>query len=171
MLGPTRAACHSRNVIVLGLDSASTTGFALLDGERILESGTVDAREMKRIDVLAAFMCSRARPDLVAIEDNFLGINVNTVKVLSRIVGAWELAFAVRGVPTELVMASVWQKALLAGLPGGTKKRAATWVKATYGLKVSEDVADAIGIAAFVARREIVAARIRSAGAMPQARI
>lgn len=158
-------------MIVLGIDSASTSGWALLDGERILERGTIDARDPKRIDTLAAFVCAKARPDLVAIEDNFLGVNVNVVKVLSRIVGRFEMVFAVRGVPTELVMASIWQKAILAGLPGGTKKACATWVRATYGITVGEDTADAIGLAVFVARRELVAARTRAAGAMPRAAI
>jgi Holliday junction resolvasome RuvABC endonuclease subunit len=156
---------------ILGIDSASTAGFCLLDGERILEKGAIDARDPHRIDALAALVCGKARPDLVAIEDNFLGVNVNVVKVLSRIVGRFEQAFAMRGVPTELVLASTWQRALLAGLPGGTKRACATWVRATYGLTVPEDVADAIGLATFVARRELVAQRLAGVGALPRAAI
>lgn len=158
-------------MVVLGVDSASSAGWAHLDGTRIIGSGAIDARDPHRIDALAALVCGRARPDLVVIEDSFLGINVNTVKVLSRIQGRFEQAFATRGVPTELLLASVWQKALLAGIPGGTKKACATWVQATYRIKVGEDAADAIAIATHVERRETMARRMRAAGALPQARI
>lgn len=144
--------------IVLGLDSASTTGWALVQGEKLLEHGLVNASERRRQDTLAAYVCSRHRPDIAVIEDNYFGKNVDVVKVLSRIAGAWELAFAVRGVDTRLVMGSVWQKALLTGLidngsvSAARKAACARWVKATYGLKVSEDEADAIGLATYVAR-------------------
>jgi len=165
-------------MIVLGIDSASCSGWALLDGCRPIKYGTINAREPARIDTLAALVNSIGRPDLVAIEDSYLGENVNTVKVLSRIQGRFEQAFATRGIPTELVMADVWQKALLTGLITGKsksaerKRAAAIWVKATYGLVVSEDIADAIGIGTFVARRELFAGKVRaSSGALPRSEI
>jgi Holliday junction resolvasome RuvABC endonuclease subunit len=164
--------------IVLGIDSASRSGWALVQGERLIEHGTVNGADRKRQDTLAAYVCGKTRPDLVAIEDNYLGANVNVVKVLSRIVGAWELCFAVRGVDTRLVMGSVWQKALLTGLIDfGTKSTArkaacALWVKATYGVKVSEDEADAIGLATHVARELAMDTKIRrAAGALPRTAI
>lgn len=159
-------------MIVLGIDSASSSGWCLLDGQRIIKHGIVDARDPKRIDALASLVNSMARPDLVAIEDSFLGKNANTVKVLSRIQGRWEQAFGgTRGIETELVLASVWQKALLTGIPGGTKKACATWVLATYGLTVPEDIADALGLATHVARRKLVAQRLAGVGAIPRAAI
>lgn len=156
-------------MITLGIDSASSAGWAHLDGERIIGTGTINARDPHRIDALAALVCGKARPDLVVIEDSFMGVNVNTVKVLSRIQGRFEQAFAMRGVPTELVLASVWQKALLTGIPGGTKKACATWVRATYGITVAEDEADALALATHVARRELVARRLAGPGALPRA--
>jgi Holliday junction resolvasome RuvABC endonuclease subunit len=164
-------------VIVLGIDSACRSGWALLDGRRPIKYGTVNAREPLRIDTLASLVNSIGRPDLVAIEDSYLGENVVTLKVLSRIQGRWEQAFAQRGIPTELVMADTWQKSLLTGLITGKsksadrKKAAILWVRATYGLTVAEDVADGFGLATFIARRELLAARIRLAGAVPQSRI
>jgi Holliday junction resolvasome RuvABC endonuclease subunit len=165
-------------MIVLGIDSASCSGWALLDGCRPIKYGTINAREPARIDTLAALVNSIGRPDLVAIEDSYLGENVNTVKVLSRIQGRFEQAFATRGIPTELVMADVWQKALLTGLITGKsesadRKRAAIiWVRATYGVAVSEDIADAIGIGTWVIRREQLNRKlVQMAGAIPAARI
>lgn len=163
-------------MIILGIDSASVSGWCLLDGDRVLKFGTVNAREPMRIDALAALVNSIARPALAVIEDSYLGENVNTVKVLSRIQGRWEQAFATRGIPSELVMADTWQKAILTGLISRKskseerKRAAAIWVKATYGLTVPEDVADAIGLATHVARREMLAGRV-AAGALPRAAI
>ena len=155
---------------ILGLDSATCTGWGLLDeGERLAGHGTVDASDLLRVDAFAARICSTQRPDLVVIEDNFVmrgpKANPNTMKILSRIVGAWLLAFAVRGVPTEVVLPGVWQKGVLGQLTkGGTKRAAALWVQATFGITVPEDAADGIGIATWVARREQLARRIRAAG-------
>jgi len=159
---------------VLALDSATTTGWAQLDGERLIGTGTVNAGDLLRLDAFAVFICARERPDLVVIEDNFVmrgrKANPNTMKVLSRIVGAWLLAFAVRGVQTEIVMPGAWQKGVLPNLGAGkTKMAAALWVKATYGLVVPEDIADAIGLATWIARREQLAARVRTVGAIPRA--
>ena len=154
---------------LLALDSATTTGWASLDGERLTGHGVVDAGDLLRLDAFASIACRTDRPDLVVIEDNFVmrgpKANPNTMKILSRIVGAWQLAFAVRGVPTEVVLPGVWQKGVLGQLTkGGTKRAAALWVRATFGIVVSEDAADAIGLGTWVARREQLARRIRAAG-------
>jgi Holliday junction resolvasome RuvABC endonuclease subunit len=161
-------------VRLLAIDSATCSGWARLDGERLIAHGTVEAGDLLRLDAFARSACAGARPDLVVIEDNFVmrgkKANPNVMKVLSRIVGAWQLAFAVRGVPTEIVMPNIWQRGVLGMLTkGGTKKAAALWVRATYGVTAGEDQCDAIGLAAHVARRELVAARLRTAGAVPRA--
>lgn len=161
---------------VLGIDSASVSGWAQLEGERPIGTGTVNAADLLRLDAFAAFICAKSRPDLVVIEDNFVmrgpKANPNTMKILSRIVGAWLLAFAVRGVTTEVLLPGVWQKGVLPNLGvGRTKKAAAMWVKATFGLTVPEDAADALGIATHVARREQMAARLARVGAIPRAAI
>jgi len=155
-------------VLILALDSASTTGWALLEGELLIARGTVDASDLLRLDAFARNICAKGRPDLVVIEDNFVmrgkKANPNVMKILSRIVGAWQLAFAVRGVATEVVMPNIWQRGVLGKFAkGGTKKAAALWVRATFGVTASEDEADAIGLAVHVARRELVADKIRAA--------
>ena len=154
---------------ILGLDSASLTGWALLDGERLIERGTVKADEPIKISEFATRLATSdyLRPDLVVIEDSYLGENVVTVKLLSRILGRWEQAFSTYGVPSEIMMADTWQQHVLAGLITRKSKReerkaaCRQWVHITYGIRVTEDVADAIGIATWVARRELVVCRMK----------
>jgi Holliday junction resolvasome RuvABC endonuclease subunit len=161
-------------VNILALDSATTTGWADLAGEKLVASGAVNVGDLLRLDAFASYICARRRPDLVVVEDNFVmrgpKANPNTMKILSRIVGAWLLAFTVRGVPTEVILPGVWQNGVLGSLTKlGTKRAAAIWVQATYGITVSEDAADAIGLATWVARRELVAQRMAGVGAIPRA--
>jgi Holliday junction resolvasome RuvABC endonuclease subunit len=163
--------------VTLGLDSASKTGWAVLDGERLIEHGVMSTRAEDRIDAhkvdtFAAMAVGRFKPDVVVIEDAYLDKNVQTVKFLSRLAGHWEHAFGVRGVHTELVLADVWQQGVLAGLISRSSNRAerkyaaGLWVSRTFrGLKVDVDTADAIGMAMFVARRDAFAARVAAARA------
>lgn len=113
-------------MICLGIDSASTAGFAIVDGERLLEHGTIDARDPMRVQQLVGDLVTRHRPELAVIEDSyaarFAQQNIATTKLLSRFIGRWEMALAARGVPTELVMPQAWQSAILAGfLAGGAQ--------------------------------------------------
>ena len=48
-----------------------------------------------------------------AIEDHFLGLNVNTLKKLARNGGRWEEAFRSRGIPVVWVNPQTWQTAEL----------------------------------------------------------
>ena len=160
-------------MIVLGLDSASTCGWAVVEStpERLLEHGAVDARDHDEIERLADYVVSKYCPRRAAIEDSYLGDNVATVKLLSRLVGRWEQALALRSVKHEIVMADVWQQGVLGGLISRRSKRAerkaacVRWVRATYGIGVAEDPADAIGLATWMARREEVARRLVGRGA------
>lgn len=158
---------------VLGIDSASTAGFAVVDGDRLLEHGTVDARDPMRVHHLVGDLCTRHRPVLAVIEEAYVArgehANVKTTMLLSRMIGRWEMALAMRGVPTELVGAHAWQSAILAGLLPPRAKRddlkaaAARWARLTYRVEVAGDAADAIGIATW-ASRELMASRLRRAG-------
>lgn len=159
---------------VLAIDSASTAGFAIVDGERLLEHGTVDVRDPMRVHHVVGDLCARLRPDLAVIEEAYVArgahANVATSMMLSRMIGRWEMALALRGVPTELLNAHAWQSQVLAGLAPNKAKRealkaaAARWVLATYRIAVGEDAADAICLASHVSRRETFAARLRRAG-------
>lgn len=159
---------------VLGIDSASTAGWAIVDGERLLDHGTVDARDPMRVHQLVGDLVVRHRPDLSVIEQAYVArgehANPKVTMLLSRFIGRWEMALALRAVRTELVEAHAWQSQILAGLLPPKPKRddrkaaAARWVKLTYRVVVAGDAADAIGIATWAARRETLAARLRRVG-------
>lgn len=161
-------------MIVLGIDSATTAGFAVVDGERLIHHGTVDARDPIRVHQVVGDVVTRFRPARAVIEEAYVArgehANPKVTMLLSRFIGRWEMALALRSVPSELVEAHAWQSQILAGLLPPRPKRddrkaaAARWVKLTYRVDVAGDAADAIGIATWAARRETLAARLRRAG-------
>lgn len=153
-------------MIILGLDSARTTGFALVERtvgpERLLEYGTIEAAGAEVIQAFATRMATRKRPpDLVAIEDGFLGKNVVTLKSLCYLVGRWQQAFESMGVETITRMADRWQRGLLGRDLGGTgnresrKKAAAIWTKAWFKQTLDEDAADAACLATWELRQHV----------------
>lgn len=166
-------------ITVLGLDSASHTGYALLerDGprERLIGCGVADLSVRPAAAVIEDFMAkvtSLARVDVVAIEDNYLDTdpgkaNVATLKTLARLVGRWEQAAESRGLATVLVPAQRWQSGILAGLCGpradrkSRKAASSLWARATFGVAPVQDACDAIGIAAYEARRRSFAEKVR----------
>lgn len=149
-------------MIVLGIDSATTAGFAIVDGERLLHHGTVDARDPMRVHQVVGDLVTRFRPARAVIEEAYVArgehANPKVTMLLSRMIGRWEMALALRSVPTELVEAHAWQSAILAGfLPArpkrdDRKRAAAAWARATYRVDVKGDAADAIGIATWASR-------------------
>jgi Holliday junction resolvasome RuvABC endonuclease subunit len=158
--------------IVLGIDSAfARTGWALVerDGakERLIAHGILDAVDYEVVSEFAGKMATGALTiDVVVIEDAYLGVNVDTLKALSRLVGRWQQAFEVLGLSTRLVMADVWQRGVLKGLMStstareGRKRAAQIWAKATFAEALGEDEADAVGIATFEIRQRAFARRI-----------
>lgn len=155
---------------ILGIDSATKTGFGLVERvgtkERLISYGAVDLGRGPMAAAIETFVervIEDGPIDEVAIEDNYLAAgeqaNVVTLKCLARLAGRWEQAFEARGIRTVLVMAQKWQTGLLGGaLMGPTanratrKKAAGLWVKATFGVTPGEDACDGIGLAAYRAR-------------------
>jgi Holliday junction resolvasome RuvABC endonuclease subunit len=167
-------------VIVLGLDSATRTGFGLIEHkagrETIVDSGVIDlsGRSGKRAEVIEDFarqiLARVGTIDVVGIEDNYLDTNedkanVVTLKALARMVGRWEQAWEAIGVDTVLVNPQKWAAGILTGLIGpranrqARKKASGLWVKATFGLTPQEDEGDGIAIATFLARSRAFARR------------
>lgn len=150
-------------MIAVGIDCATTTGWAIV--ERVAGRETLKGHgllNLKRPDPWnpVAWLALQSRPlggpgpDVVAIELPWLGKNPHTLEVLARYCGRFEQAFA--GVPTRLVSASEWQSKILGRFGGkkreGLKRAAVLWAKGSFGVEVSEDEADAIGLAVFALR-------------------
>jgi Holliday junction resolvasome RuvABC endonuclease subunit len=148
-------------VIVLGLDSAEHTGFAVVEraggAERLLRSGARPIRSAADVETAVAELAAGA-PDVVAVEEPFVHPrNPATGLTLARLLGRWLQALEVRGLATVTVPASMWQPGILAGVTRVTRsaerKRAAqALVRELFGVEAGEDEADAIAMAVWVAR-------------------
>lgn len=152
-------------MIVLGLDAAARTGFALVEKtvgpERLIEHGSVDTGTADIIQTFATNMATRRRaPDIVVIEDCYLDKNVQTLKALARLTGRWQQAFESMGLRTRLCMADVWQKRMLGQMGGAgrasRKKAAMTWCRAWFKAELDPDAADAACMAAWECRRSLL---------------
>lgn len=160
--------------VVLGIDSApSCTGWAMVerdgDRERLIAHGLLRSVDHDVVNEFSGRIAMGTLPvDVVVIEDVYLDKNVDTVKVLSRLVGRWQQAFEPMGIATRLVMADVWQKGVLLGLitprtdRDGRKKAAKIWAQATFAEALDEDEADASAIATWEIRQRAFAARVRA---------
>lgn len=162
--------------VVLGIDSApSCSGWALVerDGtrDRLIAHGLLHTVDHEVVEEFSGRMAmSGPTIDVVVIEDAYLDKNVDTVKVLSRLVGRWQQAFEALGLATRLVMADVWQRGILSGLitpkthRDGRKKAAKLWAQATFGEALDENEADGAAMATFELRRLVFAGRTSAAG-------
>lgn len=154
---------------VLGIDSAfAKCGWALVerDGvrERLIAHGVLKAVDSDVVTEFSGRMATGNRTiDVVVIEDCYLDENVDTVKLLSRLVGRWQQAFEALGLSTHLVLADVWQRFLLTGLMPRQAKREArkeaakTWARATFKEALGSDESDAVGLAVYWVRKRAFA--------------
>ena len=156
-------------MVVLGLDAAvNRTGWAVVekhDGrEWLVNAGTLGRCTPEMRDEFAG---QWRHVSAVAIEEPFLHENVQTLLVLAANMGAWVQAFGRHRLEAETIKADVWQLGILRGLIENRTKRegrklaAQRWAMATFGLMkpLSEDEADAAGLATWCARKRAFAAR------------
>ena len=145
---------------ILALDQSSRiTGWALFDGNELIEYGKFDLSEEPNIGerlhqarCLVQDIINKLNVDKVILEDIYMDgqrvNNVQTFKILAEVFGVlYELCIDMN-IPVEAVLAGTWKSTL--GIKGKTRpeqKRAAqAWVAENYGLKVVQDIADAICI-------------------------
>ena len=170
-------------MIGIGIDSATTTGWAVAsresNRERLLGHGVLDlsGKSGRPSEVVANFVAKLAKEvDLdgtpVAIELPYMGhgkqANVVTLRTLARLCGRWEQAFGERGADVYLVAASDWQRRILGARFGGTKrdeikKAAQLWALGTFRVRLTQDEADACAIAADLLRENDMEAKLEEA--------
>jgi Holliday junction resolvasome RuvABC endonuclease subunit len=152
----------AEQMIVAGLDSAETTGFALVErkpsgDEHLILYGAVPIRFGADVERLIAEL-SAACPDLVAVEEPFVHPrNPATGLSLARLLGRWLQVAETRGLTTVTVPASMWQPRILPGITHRSrsaerKAAARAFALDRFGVAVTEDEADAIAMATWVAR-------------------
>ncbi len=161
----------------LGIDCATNAGWAVVERmngrERLLDHGVLvlDGKQLPAWNPVAA-LALRCRkeglvPDVVAIELPYLGKNVVTLRTLARLFGRFEQAFEPTGVEIVEIMATKWQHKVLGKFGGkkreDLKKAAVLWARATFGVPLTDDEADAAGGAVCVLRERAFAARVKGA--------
>ena len=150
---------------VVGIDPAAKTGWAVLDAEgrrptRVVQAGSLkpDANAVARL--VRHLTQPWVKPDIVAIEDQYYGRNVHTLKKLVETRSRFMQGFEAAGVRVVLVPANDWQMGLLKGMiqPRSQrkerKKAAAMYGKRLYGehAAANQDEWDAICVATWTVR-------------------
>ena len=146
----------------LALDQASkVTGYAIFDDTKLVKYGTFTttaADDIERFAMVRAWllsMISSWRPDYIGIEGiqfqeegSGQKMGVTVFQTLARLQGILMMACHDEKVPFEICPTNTWRHSC--GVKGKTrtdKKRSTQLlVEQWYGIKVSEDEADAIGI-------------------------
>ena len=172
-------------VIAVGIDCATKTGWAVVERkagrERLVGRGVLDLSGASGLpSELLSLFAGRLNAEVplaglpVAIELPYLGrgkaLNVVTLRTLARLCGRWEQALGVYGADVELVMADAWQRRIL-GKFGGRKraerkKAAKLWAAGTFGVRLTEDEADAVAIATDLLRERDTAGKLAAAAAL-----
>jgi Holliday junction resolvasome RuvABC endonuclease subunit len=164
-------------VIALGIDCATKCGWALVEGppgaERLLSHGVLSlGGKMPSWKTIAGLVQrvqgNTPRLDVVAIELPWLGKNAQTTIRLATLCGQFRQAFGpVAEDDVSVVRATEWQSKILGRLGGKTrdtlKPAAVLWARGAFGVKLSEDEADAAGIAVHLLRKRAWADRVNRA--------
>lgn len=152
---------------LLALDQASrTTGWAIFEDDKLINWGAFSVtdddfgtRLVKIVDKVENLI-QEHNIDEIAIEDIQLQgkdiANVKTYRALAEVRGALEERFTRWQIKYQIVSSNTWKSALsIKGADRKTqKKNAQLYVINTYGLRVSEDIADAICIGSSVAKEK-----------------
>lgn len=90
---------------ILAVDPGKAAGFALFDKRLLVESGALAGDDVFVIWDLV----KRTAPDGIVVEDQFIGKNPKTAKVIVLRRGHWETIAALRNIPTATVPPTTWQ--------------------------------------------------------------
>lgn len=162
------------NRYYLGLDVATSCGWAVLRAAKRGQPGLLVYNTMD-LSAVPSSIVRTFQADLirnfsecavrgygtgleVGLEEPYLDKSPKTFKVLALLVGRFQQAFESVGIVPVLVPAQTWQTAVLGQFGGkrreDRKKAALIWAKAMFGLELSQDAADAAGLAYYLATKE-----------------
>lgn len=143
---------------ILALDQASqTSGFAIIENESLLESGTFTVtgslpQRLTKIRKKVQELIQLNNINKVVLEDIQLERgNVVTYRALAEVIGVLQELLVELKIPHEFAAASSWRSRLrIKGTDRPTqKKNTQKFVKDTYNKDCSEDEADAICIGTY----------------------
>lgn len=149
---------------VLSIDAAvgrrkdkSQTGRALFEteGRQLLEYGTLSWEEIQKKGVRLKYL---NQCDLLVIEDQYLGINIQSMKTLIETKCMWTVLARDEGIKVKEILPTEWQKGTCNGWFRGIKreqleKMVRFYVESRFRLKpgvVPQDAISAIGIGSYV---------------------
>lgn len=166
----------------IGIDAATTTGLAIIDGDdvRTLSVRIPLADITRRVDTLRTLIGTAAIGS-VAIEQPYTGRHASAGLTVAKHVAMWEAAAHTLRLRVVRMTPSEWRRHTIPGVVGREKCKLAQrkWALRVYGVDVTEDEADALGLAYAAARTaqpltlDDVHARITAAGVpmtLPQLR-
>lgn len=137
--------------IVVGIDLATKTGCARLDGNRLVAHGLVTIGKTDPDLDVASVAGFAAGADLVVIENVYCGANVKTAIDLAVLRGRLVQCLDGARIKWTLCAPSTWRKATIAPPHKATRKQlkalAVAYVLNRYGVDVRDDVADAVCLA------------------------
>jgi crossover junction endodeoxyribonuclease RuvC len=162
--------------VVLGFDPGTqATGYGVVTGgkrPKLIDFGAVKTRSgevlearLKTIHARALELIDRHKPDIVAVEDPFVGKSARSALVLGQARGVILLAAAIRDLPVASYPPRAI-KAAVVGRGGATKEQVQFMVQRLLGMKKPPeplDASDALAVAlchvsrgpdAFAGRRE-----------------
>lgn len=167
LAAPAKEALVLQMSKLLSLDQASrTSGYAIFENQSLIKAGhfTVDDADdgirLHKIRQKIQDLIQEYEITEIAFEDIYMDLgkinNVATYKKLSAVWGiVYELGIA-EGLPITPILATVWKPGI--GIKGRArteqKKAAKQYVLDTYGLKVTEDEADAVCIGTYYLKHE-----------------
>lgn len=140
-------------VVVLGLDPARVSGWAILVDGQLAASGTARSASERAQVVSTAQTASEAHQRrLVVVAERWLTggwASFDAIAGLAAAWGAWREALEIAGHPKRRVVRvtpQTWRASLLGGRATREEwKRRAVWrVRAEHGIEVSDDEAEAV---------------------------
>lgn len=147
-----------KEIILCSIDaSTKKTGVAIMSNEKLKTHLLLDFSKYDDTEERIWLMCeellntlNKYKPDIVVIEDSWNAMNVQTTKLLTRVMGV-SYAWAIQNkAHWECLLPSHWRK--LANITQGKKKRAELkqasidYVKEHFNIDVGDDEADACAI-------------------------
>jgi crossover junction endodeoxyribonuclease RuvC len=147
------------NIKLLSLDqSTRLTGWCLMVDKKYNSSGVLSVNNtddtierMKLMYDQITDLINRVKPDVVLIEDTQFQNNFSSFRTLSQLQGIIMAYLFEKDLPFYIIPATAWKSycKIKGKSRSEQKKNTQKYVRDTYGLDVSEDEADSIGIAVY----------------------
>lgn len=145
------------NIKIICLDqSTKITGYSIWDNKQLVDYGTLESNpkeknpieRMKQQYDLIKKLFEDKNPDYIVIEDTQFQNNYKTYSQLSNLQGVIFSILFERNVAFTIIEPSAWKKFCSIKGRKRIEQKASTiqMVKEKFGLELSEDICDAIGI-------------------------